>query len=352
MKFKSNYFLYLILMVAFGACETQPTITPEYPVILNPKGGLFILNEGNFQFGNATIDYYDFETQKLSTNAFETTNNRKLGDVLQSMTRYGDKGYLVINNSQKIEVININTLSSLATISGFVSPRFMVILGAQRAYVSEYYNGGVKVVDLNTNQIIQTIPVNGNCDELLVYNNKLYVTVSNKKLVYVINTQSNVIMDSIDVAYGPNSLLIDKNNNLWVLSSGRTINGGGFENGALQKINTDVDTVLQQFSITRQSEHGPIKLRSNAKKDELYWINKSIYKHAISSNVISSNPWLPSFNSNFWALNFDSLTDEIYVGDAIDFVQRSTINRYDETATLRGTFKAGIITGDFYFYYR
>jgi DNA-binding beta-propeller fold protein YncE len=352
MKLKSNYFLYLILMVAFSACETQPTITPEYPVILNPKGGLFILNEGNFQFSNATLDYYDFETQKLSTNAFETTNNRKLGDVLQSMTRYGDKGYLVVNNSQKIEVVNINTLSSLATINGFVSPRFMVINGTQKAYVSEYYNGGVKVVDLNTNQIVQTIPVSGNCDELLLHNNKLYVTVSNKKKVCVINTQSNVVMDSIDVAYGPNSLLLDKNNHLWVLSSGRVINGGGFENGALQKINTEADSVLQLFYITRQSDHGPIKLRCNGKKDVLYWINKSIYKHPINENIVSQNPWLPSFNNNFWALNYDSLTDEVYVGDAIDFVQRSTINRYDETATLRGTFKAGIITGDFYFYYK
>lgn len=102
MKLKNNYFFCLILLIAFGACrETKPVIAPEYPPILNPKGGLFILNEGNFQFGNATIDYYDFETQKLSTNALETTNNRKLGDVLQSIARYGNKGYLVVNNSQK-----------------------------------------------------------------------------------------------------------------------------------------------------------------------------------------------------------------------------------------------------------
>jgi hypothetical protein len=347
-----NHLLYLILLVAFSACETQPVITPEYPVILNPKGGLFILNEGNFQFGNATLDYYDFITQKLSSNAFETNNNRKLGDVLQSFIHYGEKGYLVVNNSQKIEVINMNTLASEATITGFVSPRYMVVTDFQKAYVSEYYNGGIKVVDLSTNQIINTIPILGNCDELIIHKGKLYVTVSNKKLLYVINTQSDVVMDSIDVAYGPSSLRIDKNNDLWVLSSGRTIMGGGFENGALQKINMEVDTIVNMQYITRQSDHGPIKLRCNAKKDVLYWINKSIYKHSINENVVSSNPWIPSFNSNFWALNYDSLTDELYVGDAIDFVQRSTVNRYDETATLRGTFKAGIITGDFYFYYK
>lgn len=78
--------------------------------------------------------------------------------------------------------------------------------------------------------------------------------------MYVINTQSNIIIDSINMAYGPNSLLMDKNNNLWVLSSGRNLIVGGFENGALHKINTDADTVLKQFSISRQSEHGPNKI--------------------------------------------------------------------------------------------
>ena len=29
MKLKNNYFIYLILLVAFGACETKPVITPE-----------------------------------------------------------------------------------------------------------------------------------------------------------------------------------------------------------------------------------------------------------------------------------------------------------------------------------
>ncbi len=352
MKFNKNLFLYFIILVAFSSCETQPVITPDYPAIINPKGGLFILNEGNFQFGNATLDYYDFESQILSTNAFETTNNRKLGDVLQAMTSVGNTGYLVVNNSQKIEVINMDNLQSIATITGFVSPRFIYIYGTQKAYVSEYYNGGVKVVDLNTNQITETIPLAASCDELLVNKGKLYVTASNKKLVYVINTQSNVVMDSIEVAYGPNSLVVDKEGYLWVLSAGRNINGFPPLNGALQKIDTDADSVLVSYSLSRQSDHGPIKLRSNAKRDMLYWINENIYNYAINNGTPSSSPWLASHNNNFWGLNFDSLTDEIYVSDAVDYVQKSIINRYDEQANLRGTFKGGIITSAFYFYYK
>ena len=153
------------------------------------------------------------------------------------------------------------------------------------------------------------------------------------------------------MAYGPNSLRLDKNNNLWVLSAGIN-NGTIIENGALQKIDVTQDSILTSFDITPQSEHGAIKLRINAQLNALYWINKSIYQHAINQTSLSTLPFVFSNKNAYWALNYDSLTNEIYVGDAIDYNQRSTINRYDVAGNLRGTFKGGIITTDFYFWYK
>lgn len=214
-------FLTLLLSGSlFYSCEPEPIVQPIIPPVVSIQGGLFILNEGNFQAGNATLDYYNFETQTLAFNAFETVNKRKLGDVLQSMYRVGSFGYLIVNNSQKIEVVNVNTLASVGTISGFKSPRYMVAKG-NVAYVSEYYNGGVKVVDLTAATITETIPIRGNCDGLLLFQNKLYVTNASNTYLYVINTFSNTLMDSIDVGYGSNSLQLDADNQLWVLSSGK-----------------------------------------------------------------------------------------------------------------------------------
>lgn len=334
----------------FYSCEPEPNITPVQPVILSVKGGLFILNEGNFQSGNASVDYYNFENQTLSFNAFESVNKRKLGDVLQSMQRNGSLGYLIVNNSQKIEVINLNTLASINTITGFKSPRYMVVKN-NMAYVSEYYGGGVKVVDLPTSTIVGTIPIQGNCDGLVLYKNKLYVTNASTSYVYIINTGSNTVMDSIAVGHGSNSLQLDADNQLWVLASGKKTSTAE-EPGRLTLINPDLDSVVKYFLVSRQSDHGPIKLRIDTEKRVLYWINKSIYRHAIKSNALEEEPFVNSFRNNYWALNIDSLTKEIYVGDAIDYVQKSTINRYDQTGTLKGTFKAGYITGDFYFYYQ
>lgn len=343
--------IFLAVLILLSSCEKPPIVPVEYPHIVHTNSILYVLNEGNFQWGNASIDMYDYATGVLIDNAFEKKNNRSLGDVLQSLTRWGNTGYLVINNSQKIEVVDLPTMQSVASITGFKSPRYIVVQNPQKAYVSEYYNGGVKQVNLQTNQIEATVNIPGNCEEMLLLDHKLYVTVANARYVYIINTISNALMDSIPVAFGPNSLCLDANGYLWVLSSGIK-NSNTIENGALQKIDPLLNQVMSSFLVTPQSEHGAIKLCINGKQNTLYWINKSVYKHAISASQLNQTPWIPSFTQSYWAINCDSLMDEVYVGDAIDYNQRSTVNRYTEDGTLRGTFKAGLITTDFYFWYK
>ena len=45
--------------------------------------GLFIVNEGMFQYGNATLSYYDPETKTVENEVFHRANAFKLGDVAQ-----------------------------------------------------------------------------------------------------------------------------------------------------------------------------------------------------------------------------------------------------------------------------
>jgi hypothetical protein len=78
--------------------------------------GLFITNEGNFQYGNATLSYYDPATQQVQNEVFFRANGMKLGDVAQSMCIHDNKGWVVVNNSHVIFAIDLNTFKEVGRI--------------------------------------------------------------------------------------------------------------------------------------------------------------------------------------------------------------------------------------------
>jgi YVTN family beta-propeller protein len=329
------------------SCDDKPQPSSDIVLPIPLKGWVYIMNEGNFQFGNASLNLLDIAEDKLTENAFEKVNGRKLGDVFQSTSVINGKAYLVVNNSAKIEVVNAISLQSLATIQGFTSPRYMLQVDANRAYVSQYYANNIAIVDLNTNTIIDSIPAGGWTEEMLLHNNKVYVTNTRRSYIYVINPSTNKIEDTIQAGYSSNSIQLDAQNNIWILCNGNTQNG---DRPLLQRINTKADSVDLSFSLTT-AQADVTRLRINKEGTQLYWLSKNVYTHAISSASIETTPFVRAVGQNFYGLGINKLTNEIWVSDAKDFVQQSIIAKYRSDGTLIGTLKGGIITGDFYFYY-
>lgn len=342
-----------ILILAFAAllglvsCDSKPKANDD--IVLPPpiKGSIMMINEGNFQFGNASLTVYDFNNDIIYPDVFEKTNGRKLGDVFQSVTVANGSAYLVVNNSQKIEVVNPENYQSIATITGFRSPRYMLVVDANRAYVSEYYSNQIRIVDLKANAIIDSIRMDGWMDEMVLLNNKVYVTNAKKSYILGIDVNTNTITDTIRGAYGSIGIQVDANNKLWVLCNGdmsRSIHP------VLQQINPVLNTVEQSFQLNF-SEVNVSRLRMNRTKTRMYWLCKNVFSMGIADKEVSSTPLIYAGTQNFYGLGVDPRTNELYVSDAKDFVQQSVINRYRSNGSFAGDFKAGIITGDFYFYY-
>ncbi len=340
--------LYLIIIVSFLltiSCKKEDSPKNDNPTEIDTSNCVFIINEGNFQGGNSKISYYNPKTKTFAEDIFFEVNNRPLGDVCQSMTFFNNKIYIVVNNSNKIEVVEKNTFSSIATINGFTSPRYILPVSATKAYITDLYSNKISIINLDNNQISGYISCEGWTEELCLINNKVFVTNYNKNKLYVINPISDIITDSISINYGANSMSIDKNDNIWVLCSGsQSLN----LKPSLHKINSQNNIVEQSIYFISQTEN-PSRLTINYNKDTLYYLNKGVFKMPISNTFLPENPFISEGNKIFYGLGVDKKNYQIYVSDAIDYVQKGVVYIYNSNGNEITNFRASIIPSSFYF---
>ncbi|MGQ0827812.1 MAG: DUF5074 domain-containing protein [Bacteroidota bacterium] len=341
------FFLLSVFWLGLSSCrkDKPEDFVQPIPVISN-NGGVYITNEGNFQFGNAKISYYDFESGVSTEDLFKPANNRPLGDVCQSMCFFNRKAYLIINNSNKIEVVDPKSFVVSSTITGLVSPRYFLPVSNNKAYVTDFKANAISIIDLNNNVVTGNIPCFGWTEELVLAYGKVFIVNHNSNKVYVINTLTDAINDSISVGYASNSIREDKNGKLWVTCSGNPANNIFPTIHRINPINNQVELSITFANLS----DNPYKLDINGSLDVLYYIaDAGVYQLPITATTISSFPLIPKGSYNFYGIGIDPNDGTIYVADAVDYVQRGVILRYQSNGTFIDSFTAGIIPGDFYF---
>jgi hypothetical protein len=340
MKKLPFYFLVLSLFL-ITSCNKDDDNNQDNDLYTN---GVFVVNEGQFNEGNSTISFYNPITNTTVADIFAEVNNRPLGDIAQSITIHNNKAYIVVNNSGKIEVVNAETFEAITTINGFTSPRYFMPVSANKAYVTDLFSNTISVVNLTNNTIESTITTNGFTEEMLLADGKVFVGNKGTGYVYVINPTSNSITDSVAVTEGAGTLQIDQNNKLWVLCEGKSWEG---ITGALYKINIQTLAVEATFNFS-ESEFAS-KLRINNTGSQLYFLNNGVIRMDVSASTLPSSPFIAQGDKSFYGLTVNPTNGDIYVSDAIDYVQRGIVYRYSSDGTLINEFLAGIIPGEFAF---
>jgi len=335
-----------VILVSFNSCVSDLPPCSERTIIkTSGSNEVYITNEGNYQFGNSGVSFYSDGQTDAILDLFKTANNRPLGDICQSMFTLAGKTYLVVNNSGKIEVVNSGTFISEAIIKGLTSPRYFLPVSKSKAYVTDLYSNTISIINLQDNKLAGYINCNGWTEEMALIYGKAFVTNRNSDNLYVIDTQYDKLEDSIKLGYGSGWIVEDKFSKLWVLCTG---DSNKKLHASLCRIDPLTLKVEQKYTFSDKSDF-PSRLEINRDGDALYFINGGVFRMLISDNSLPSKPFIEQLGRNFYSLGVNPNNDNIYVGDAIDYVQRGKIYIYNPEGVIINTFLAGIIPGDFYF---
>lgn len=322
--------------------EVNDDQSPAY----HPGKGLFVVNEGNFTNGNGSLSFINFEENIIYNDVFFNQNGKPLGDVPQSMIRFADELLVVVNNSGYIERLGLSDMKSKGRISGFTSPRFILPINNNTAYVSDLHEPFLWIVDLNTNSITGKVLLDCPGEQMLISNNLVFTnnwtSLNNfdNTTVSVIDPKTHEMIGQIEVTKEPNSIVLDQNDDLWVLSSGGYLNE---EVPALQKINTQTREVEKILEFPEQISN-PSALCINAAGDELFFLNQGVFSCPVNASAIPVEALVPQEDGLFYQL-YVSGQDHIFVSDALDYQQKGYVYLYGLDGEKTAAYLVGIIPG-------
>lgn len=356
-QLKRIVFQYIIGIVGLviTSCE-KDKIDIVFPYDLTH--GVAISNEGSFGSSNASLSIYYPDGDSIVNNVFSKVNNRPLGDVLQSIGFMGDNAYLILNASNKIEVINKRSCYEVATISNISSPRYFIPISNHKAYVTLWGSGGkVAVLDLITNTVSKQITVGSGPERLIYTSDKVFVANSGgwgtDNRISVINPQTDEVIATITVGDNPKDFVVDKDGKLWVLCSGNVVYGGDFSivsqtESQLVMINPASNTIEKTISLG--TAFHPSLLEINPTLDILYYGGdfgvSGIFSIPITSSLKASNPLIDTY---FYGLNVDPVNGTIYGLLSPSFTSTGSLKRYSPQGNILGTYYLGIGPNGAYF---
>ena len=244
--------LTLSLALAFSSCRDEHLIVyaeeedTGKEAVVSDIVGMYVLCEGNMGSNKCTLDYLDLSgntpTVHYWRNIYAERNPsvvKELGDVGNDIKIYGSKMWIVVNCSDKVEVVRADNCQRIGQVD-IPNCRYVTFDGPY-AYVSSYVGpvdlnaeaqiGMVYQVDTLTLQETKTVEVGYQPEEMAVVDGKLYVANSGGYIapiydhtVSVIDLNTFTEERKIDVGVNLHRCRADQYGQLWVSSRGNYIN--------------------------------------------------------------------------------------------------------------------------------
>jgi hypothetical protein len=324
--------LIFLSLLWLTSCAPDPPAEPgKYDL------GIFIINGGESD-ADGSISFMLRKTQAIENDIFETVNGRAIGGRIQSMKIEGDYAYIIVNNPDKIEVVERVTFKSVATITGQSNPRYFAARNG-KGYVTnwgpkegdDYPHSFVSVFDLATNKIITTIDMEPRPEHLL--SREFNVVVSSNggnNLCYIEGT--DLLQSKLKIYYAPRGLETDVNGFMVVLT----------DTSGIFVIN---DLAHHISSLRLHGFHTDGELYTNGSGTEAYFSTTEPSGDEILTKIHQYYPGSnlnPDFiqRKNVYGFGVDKLAENYWLGTKDDN-GNDIIERYNNDGQLFATYTAG-----------
>ncbi|MBB2148449.1 YncE family protein [Pedobacter sp. LMG 31462] len=370
MKAITRYACFLLILLSsfLGACRKDLQVIPEELVGILPADpsrqlqGFYLVNEGNMGMNKASLDYMDFSTGVYRRNMYNQMNPAQvngLGDVANDVGIYGSKLYVVVNISNKVEVMDAKSGKRIQQIN-VTNPRYITFKDG-KAYVSAYLgqvgvpdapNGVVVQIDTASLKEEKRIEVGRQPEEMAVVGQKLYVANSGgytplnyDTRVSVIDLNSFSVVKNIDVAINLHRLKADKYGDIYVTSRGNYLD----IHSKIYVIDTKTDLIKTRFDIGASNLvidddiayfYGS-EWSSNTGKFSLSYGMLDVKQEKILNTKFITDGTDAKIMIPY-GIAVDKYTKEVFVTDARDYVSPGVLYCFDPA----GKKKWSVVTGD------
>ena len=370
----------VIISILSSCREDEHIVVSDVQIVrdkIDPNSkiaGMYLVNEGNMGSNKCTLDFLDYTEGIYMRNIYPERNPtvvKELGDVGNDVQIYGNKLYIIVNCSNKVEVLDARTGVRIKQIE-IPNCRY-ICFRREHAYVSSYVAGvlidpnaplgAVFKIDTASLQVVDKVTVGYQPEEMVVLGDYLYVANSGGyRVPYYDNTVSVVEFEGfhqeqqIVVGLNLHRIKADKYGKLWVSSRGNyndiyspygsvpsnlfvldkrvgynemivtdTINvpcsNMAIHGDSLYLYSHDYDNITQQSTLT----YGIINIKT---------------KKVVSKNFITDGTEkeikMP------YGISIHPETGDIYVTDAKNYVSTGTLSCYNK----EGKRKWRVSTGD------
>ena len=352
---KKDLFLWMLLafsMVTFSSCSED-----------DDNGGgagtggttsCYIINQGSWGYNNASLQVYDINLGAVSSpdcnsDIFYTANGELLGDVAQDLLWVGNKLFVTVSNSQKLEILDESgkRVRQYTYTAEGAQPRFMATDGAN-VYVTNY-DGNVYVYNALSGDSITKI-YSGSYPEGISYlNGSLFVNNSNwggygggEPSVAVINVASGESKLIKENACNPYAQSVVCGGEVYIIDSGNY---------------ADILPAIYRVDVAGEKL---VKIADNATLmstcgEYIYYVNASwnyatsaydysaLYKMDVATGEKSE--LLPADKMNgVYSLDVNPATGDIYVGFSPEANDFGTMRVYSPAGEQKGVFEVGYYT--------